>query len=63
VLNVQGGETSPEREDKQLSRKSSNTGNVALGLLLLVLAYFVYPNENLAAIGVGLVGLYLIVKR
>lgn len=35
-------------------------GNTALGILILLLAYLVYPTNNFLAIGVGLLGVYLI---
>jgi hypothetical protein len=57
---MKGGEH--RREKENLSR-SRNTGNIALGLLLLVLAYFVYPTNNLAAFGVAILGVYMILKR
>lgn len=60
---MEGGESQAEREKESLSRRSRVSGNLALGLLLFVLAYFVYPTNNLAAFGVAIVGLYLILKR
>jgi hypothetical protein len=57
VLKVQNG-----GEERQGKRKLANTTNVALGLLVLVLAYLVYPRSSLVALGVGLVGAYIVVK-
>lgn len=59
VLKVQkGGQVS--ESGKGMSKKKIAGGNVAIGLLLFLLAYYVYPNNVLLAVGVGLVGLYVI---
>ena len=59
VLKVEGGETA-KKENMAKSR-----GSVALGILILFLAYFIYSgnsNNILPAVGVGLVGLYILIK-
>jgi CBS-domain-containing membrane protein len=57
VLKVQNG-----GEKRHGERKLANTTNVALGLLVLVLAYLIYPRSGLVALGVGLLGAYIVVK-
>jgi len=62
---MQGGEECIEDEElserkKEKEEKKKKGGNIALGILLLLLAYLVYPTNVLVALGVGVLGLYLI---
>lgn len=57
VLKVQNG---GDNRKRKLSKKKVTGGNVAVGLLLFLLAYYVYPSNVLLAFGIGLVGLYVI---
>lgn len=57
MLKVQnGGDT--EREKKGLPKKGD--GNTALGILLLLLAWMIYPSSLPIALGAALLGVYLI---
>jgi hypothetical protein len=57
VLKVQEG---GDIERNELARRDRHDDNTGIGIIVILLAAAVYPTNHLVAIGVGLLGVYLL---